>query len=178
MKTTAAWLAALTLLVVAGCGESDADSDSEPTGATAATSDEPEVSRAVRLSLSQDAGDTAMSATNDSSRQVLVLPPEGEPERSEADEGITLSYVRPEVEGGDESGDEPDLYEAVALPAGATRQLDTSTIGDSSIPVRVCLEIVSTDDVAAPAGSGVFRVDGREGGVAPEVACSGFGPID
>ncbi|HYJ67009.1 MAG TPA: hypothetical protein VEX15_05040 [Nocardioidaceae bacterium] len=175
-RSTAAILATLTALALASCGNDRADSDpvsdDPPTGSQSVG---PDVSDEVSLRLAQGGGSTTLSASNDGADESFVLLPVGEPERSESADGTTLTYVRPESE---QVGEEPDLYEAVAVPAGSTRSLDPSTIGDWTVAVRVCLEVVPTDDLAASGDGGAVRVQGRESGTAPVVACSGYSTID
>jgi hypothetical protein len=172
----AAILATLAALALGSCGDDQPDSDpGSDTSSTGSHSLDPDVSDEMSLRLAQGGAGTTLSASNDGSDETLVLLPVGEPEQSESTDGTTLTYVRPESES---VGDEPDLYDAVAVPAGSTRQLDASTIGDWTVAVRVCLEVVPTDDLASSGEDGAARVQTRESGTRPVVACSDYGTID
>jgi hypothetical protein len=172
----AAILVTLAALALGSCGDNQPDSDSgsddPPSGSHRAS---PEVSDEVSLRLAHGAAGTTLSVSNDGTGESLVLLPVGEPVRSESADGTTLTYVRPESA---KVGEEPDLYQAIAVPAGSTRPLDPSTIGDWTVAVRVCLEVVPTDDLAASSGGGAVRVQSRGSGTTPVVTCSGYSTID
>lgn len=176
MKRTASGLragtlTAVTLLLVAGCGGSDAGSD--PSGSPTGTG-RPEVTEDVAVELTQDVSGTTLSAAGRGDGEQFLLLPVSEPERSRSEDGITLTYLRGES---DISGDEPELYEAARVPAGGTTQLDRPSFVKTPVSVQYCLEVVPPDEVAADAGGGTFRVHGREPGATPVVACSAMTKI-
>jgi len=165
-------LAAMALLAAAGCGGTDGDESSDPTGSTSQKA--PEVTDDVSLQIVDTDHGSVLAATNDSGAKLLVLLPEGEPEQSKSSDGVTLRYVRT---GPVESGDEPELYEAAALATGVTKRLDLSTVGTWTSKVAICLETVPWEDVASEVGRGTYRVQARAEGVDPTVACSAMGKI-
>lgn len=165
---TAAALTAVVLLASAGCGDTDAEtggsSDRTPT-----SQPRPQVTGDVSMRIGHESGGATLSATNESGSRLLVLLPVGEPDEEETSNGVTLTYLRSGAAG---TGEEPELYEAAAVPSGSTSRLDLSSVGTWTTKVRICLETVQPDDVAAEAGGGTYRVHAREQGAAPVVACS------
>lgn len=165
-------LAVAILLLAVGCGGSDPDGASDPTDSPSST--DPEVTDDVSLKVVDSGQGAVLSATNGSESKLLVLLPVGEPDQEKSSDGVTLNYVRSTSAG---SGDEPDLYEAAALPPGSTERLDLSTVGTWTSKVAICLETVPWDDIASEAGGGTYRVQAREEGAAPTAACSPMAKI-
>ena len=162
---TAMMLVALSL-IVGGCGETDADGGGSSSGAGTDSTDGADQ---VSLRITSGGGGSRLSAANDGDSKLLVLLPVGEPEQGKSDGATSLTYVR--SSSGD-SGEEPELFEAAAVESGATEQLDLSTVGTWTKKVRICLEVVSPDEVAADDGGGAIRVSAREKDVEPVIACS------
>lgn len=128
----------------------------------------------VRVQLAKgSSGAFDLTAENTGDVETLVLAPVGQPERTQTDSGVTLTYVRPETRPG---GDAEPMYEAFPLPAGQQRVLTTLTFPTRPVTVTYCLEVFV--DPAAVEDGDIVRAHGRAVDEEVSVACSEATTID